>query len=127
MNTWATTRRPIGEKKREINQEEKLQSVEFEKLLRWHRLDWWHCTVAQRSQAGFPDYVIFGTGWLGFVELKARSRTTGKAGKVSPAQERYKAAIEKAGGEWRTFLWPDQMEETNDWLRARTHIEVTFT
>lgn len=127
MNTWATRRGPIGADKKTRNLEEKLQAVEFEKLLRWHRCDFWHCTVAQRSQAGFPDYVIFGDGWLAFVELKARSRVTGRAGKVSTFQERYKASIEAAGGEWRTWLWPDEMEETNAWLRAKTGREVEFT
>jgi len=127
MNTWASPRRPIGAEKKSRNLEEKTQAVAFEQLLGLHRLDYWHCTVAQRSQAGFPDYVIFGTGWLGFVELKARSRTTGKAGKVSAAQYRYKEAIEKAGGDWRTFLWPDEMDETNAWLKARTHRDVVFT
>jgi hypothetical protein len=126
MNTWATPRQPIGAAKRERDLAEKREAVKFEQLLNWHRLDFWHCTVAQRSQPGFPDYVIFGLNWLAFVELKARSRTTDRAGRVSVAQERYKASIEAAGAEWRTWLWPDQMEETNDWLRARTHRDVVF-
>lgn len=127
MNTWATRRAPIGAEKKSRNLEEKVQAVAFEQLLHLHRCDFWHCTVAQRSQAGFPDYVIFGDGWLGFVELKARSRTTGKAGRVSAAQYRYKDAIEKAGVEWRTFLWPDEMEETNAWLASKTGRQVAFT
>jgi hypothetical protein len=127
MNTWATTRQPIGAAKKARDLAEKREAAKFEQLLHLHRCDFWHCAVAQRSQPGFPDYVIFGIGWLAFVELKARSANTNRAGRVSVAQERYKASAEAAGAEWRTWLWPDQMEETNDWLRARTHREVSFT
>ena len=67
--------------------------------------------------------MVFGLGWLAFVELKAR-RADGRAGKVSGAQERYKSSIEAAGGEWKTFLLPDQWGEVDLWLNARTGHDI---
>lgn len=121
MNTWATKpRKPIGTAKRERSRAEADQSRTFEATLNLHRLDFWHCTVSQRSQPGFPDYVVFGDGWLGFVELKARSTTNNRMGRVSPAQERYRASIEAAGAEWRVFKLPDDWHEADTWLNGHT-------
>lgn len=111
---------PIGATKRSNVQSEALYAKTFEELLHLHRLDFWHCTVAQRSQAGWPDYAIFGDGWLSFVELKARSLVTNKRGKVSAAQYRYKDSIEAAGAEWRTFCLPDDWAEVEAWLTGHT-------
>lgn len=86
-----------------------------------HGLDFWHCTVAQRSQPGWPDYAVFGNGWTVFVELKARSLLTGRRGKVSTAQERYKASIERGGNEWRSWCLPDDWNEVDTFLNARTN------
>lgn len=61
-----------------------------------------------------------GEGWLAFVELKARSLTTNRAGKVSPAQLRYKQSIETAGAEWVSFLLPDEWHDVDVWLNAKT-------
>ncbi len=114
------------------NQRKAQQRVEeglypaWEELLGLHRLDYWHCTVAQRSQAGWPDYVVLGDGWLAFVELKAR-RLNGRTGKVSVAQERYKASIEAASGEWRSFLLPDEWDDVDDWLIGHTGREIRGT
>ena len=88
-----------------------------ERLLGLHHLDYWHCTVAQRSQPGWPDYAVFGSGWLAFVELKARREDNSK-GKVSVAQERYRDAIRLAGGEWCSFLLPDQWEDVDAYHHA---------
>ena len=96
----------------------------FEQLLQLHGLDFWHCQVPQRSQPGFPDYNIFGTNWIAYVELKARNPLTNRAGKVSPAQNRYKAAIEKAGGEWKSFLFPDDWPDIDAWLNGHTGKEI---
>ena len=118
---WTTMKRtPMGEKKRAAVQWEAAYARSLEDLLQLHRLDFWHCTVSQRSQPGFPDYAIFGDGWLAFLELKARAGKTKKAGTVSVAQERYKAAIERAGGEWRTFLLPDDWGDVDVWLNSKT-------
>ena len=95
----------------------------FEALLGVHRLDYWHNTIAQRSQAGWPDYTLFGDGWHAWVELKAR-RANGTPGKLGPDQERYRDAIQRAGGEWRMFLLPDQWSEIHTWLRSHTGIET---
>lgn len=114
------TRSSFGAKRRASYQAEKAYSRAFEETLALHRLDWWHCTVAQRSQPGWPDYAVFGDGWLGFVELKARNPISGRAGKVDAGQRRYQASIEAAGGEWRTFLLPDHWQALDEWLNGHT-------
>ena len=120
MNTWLRKpRKPIGEAKRQQKRVEEGYYPTWEGFLRLHRLDWWHCRVAQASQPGWVDYVVFGDGWMAFVELKAR-RADGRAGTLSVAQERYKASIEAAGGEWRTFLVPDEEKEIKAWLTSKT-------
>lgn len=124
-----TTRKPlqrkqaIGEAKRTQQRiEEGLYPV-FEDLLRLHRLSWWHNTIAQRSQPGWPDFTIFGMGWHAWVELKAR-RYDGRAGKASVAQLRYKNDIEQGGGEWKLFLLPDDWGEIDAWLNERTGHDI---
>lgn len=111
---------PIGAAKRAVLRTEESLYPAWEQLLSLHGCDFWHCTVAQRSQAGFPDYCVFGVGWCAFVELKARNPITGRAGKVSVAQLRYKASIEASGNEWITFLLPDDWRAVGDWLSAKT-------
>ena len=113
-------RSPFGVEKRERSRAEAEVAVAFERLLNLHRLDYWHPYTAQRSQPGFPDYAVFGDGWIGFVELKARSTTTGRMGKVSDAQERYKASIEAGGGEWRVFKLPDEWHDVDVYLNGHT-------
>ena len=117
---WSQRRQPIGEKRKQAGRWEAEQAVQFERLLSLHQLDYWHCTVAQRSQAGFPDYVVFGKNWMGFAELKAVNPETGRRGKVSAAQLRYKESIEAAGAEWRLFCLPDDWGEVDTWLNAHT-------
>jgi hypothetical protein len=108
----------FGQRKAQQRVEEGLYPA-WEELLGLHRLDFWHPTVTQRSQPGWPDYTVFGLGWLAFVELKAR-RVDGRRGKVSVAQERYRASVEAAGGEWRTFLLPDEWDAVDAWLNGHT-------
>jgi hypothetical protein len=112
------------ETKKERSRAEAVQSKTWEELLQLHKLDFWHCTVSQWSQAGWPDYVVFGDKWMGFVELKARSTTTNQAGRVSTGQRRYQASIQAAGGEWRHFLLPDDWQEVDEWLNSKTHREI---
>lgn len=106
--------------KRKMVRWEEMQYPAWEAVLRLHGLDFWHCQVAQRSQPGWPDYVVFGRNWLAFVELKATNLETGRRGKVSVAQERFKASIEAAGGEWRTFVLPNDNDDVDDWLNSHT-------
>ncbi len=68
--------------------------------------------------------MVFGLGWLAFVELKAHRPTDKRIGKVSPAQERYKASIEAAGGEWKSFVLPDQWGDVDTWLNGHTGREI---
>ncbi len=115
---------PIGALAKARVQSEAAQAKTLEAVFRLHGLDWWHCTVAMRSQPGFPDYEIYGDGWRASLELKARSSATGKRGKVSPAQRRYQAAIERAGGEWVTFCLPDDWDAVDAWLNERTGHDI---
>lgn len=92
----------------------------WEETLNLHRLDFWHCNVAQRSQPGWPDYVVFGDGWLAFVELKARSINTNRVGKLRTGQERYRDSILAAGAEWKVFVFPDDWDAIDDWLESHT-------
>ena len=115
---------PIGVEKKLRAQEEANQSRTFEGTLRLHRLDWWHNTISQHSQPGWPDYTIFGDGWHAWVELKARSPMTKKRGQVSVGQRRYQASIERSAGEWRTFCLPDDWPECDAWLNERTGHEI---
>lgn len=117
-------RSAIGEKKRVMVRTEEGFYPAWEDELRLFGCDFWHPTISQRSQPGWPDYVVLGEGWHAFVELKARNLTTNRRGKVSTAQERYKDAIVLAGAEWHTFLLPDDWGEIDAWLTARTGKEI---
>lgn len=99
----------------------------LERLFGIHRLDYWHCTVAQASQPGWPDYVVFGVGWHAFIEVKARNRETGRMGKVSEEQSRWRASIECGGGEWVKFGLPDDWPLVHDWLYSHTGIKTQET
>ena len=120
---WAQ-RKPIGATKRKLVQWEAEQAKQFEALLQLHHLDHWHCTVAMRSQPGFPDYAIFGDGWHAFCELKARNPENNRKGRLSPGQERYKAAIEASGAEYRWFLLPDDWDAVDEWLNDHTGKDI---
>lgn len=91
-------RTAFGAQKRQREQSEKRAAYLLEDLFRIHRLDFWHPTVSQMSQAGWPDYVVLGDGFHAFLELKASNAETGRRGKLSAAQHRYREAIERAGG-----------------------------
>ena len=120
MRVTPLKRTPFGEKRRQQVRTEEGFYPTWEALLRLHGLDFWHCTVAQRSQPGWPDYAVFGIGWHAFVELKATSITTGRRGKVSAAQERWQDTIQLAGCEWISFLLPDDWNDVDDWLNGHT-------
>ena len=113
-------RTPLGAAKRARQRTEEGFYPAFEDLLRLHHLDWWHNTIAQRSQPGWPDYTIFGDGWHAWVELKARSPITNRRGKVDAGQERYRASIEASGGEWMSFCLPDDWHDVDVWLNGHT-------
>lgn len=124
MIPWANKpRKGIGEAKRVIQHNEEGFYPALEQLFHLHRLDYWHNTVAMRSQPGWPDYTLFGDQWLAFVEVKAR-QASGRMGKLSPAQERYRASVLRAGAEYRVILLPDDWKETGEWLTAKTGIEA---
>lgn len=113
-------RTEFGAKKRAMVQWELLTYPTFEKTLRLHRLDFWHCVTAQTSQPGWPDFAVFGNGWHAFVELKARSGTTNRPGKLRTDQERWRDTIRDADGEWHEFLLPDQWHDVDVWLNGHT-------
>lgn len=121
-STLARSEEGIGEPAKKRRQYEAEQSRAFEGLLRLHRLRWWHCTVSQYSQPGWPDYVVLGDGWHAFVELKAWDDLKKRRGKLSSAQISYQDDIVLAGGEYRVFVLPDDMVDANLWLRTHTGI-----
>lgn len=109
-----------AKKKRVLFQAERLYAGAFEDLLVQHRVEFWHDEDSLRSRPGYPDYTLFGHGWIAWVELKARSPMTGQRGRVSTEQRRYQRAVEIGGGEWRTFLLPDDWHEVDVWLNGHT-------
>ena len=97
----------------------------FEAMLGLHDCDFFHPTTShftrrRKGQKGWADYVVLGLGWHAFVELKAVSLATGRAGKLAPEQERYRAAIIQGNGEYRSFLLPNEWGDVEDWLNDHT-------
>ena len=62
----------------------------------------WHVNNPQASKAGFPDLLLIRERVV-WVELKAKSTTTNKRGKLSPEQEMWRDMLRAAGQEW--FCW----------------------
>lgn len=118
---------PIGAKKRVMVQTEKTFYPTVERLLLLHGCDFWRCESNQRSQPGFPDYEIYGEGWHAWLEVKARSLATGRAGKLSPGQLRYKASIERGNGEYVHYLLPDEWALLENWLSFHTGKDIHGT
>lgn len=116
----ALQRSAWGSKRRAGHAAEADQARTFEQLLLLHGLEWWHVNLPMRSRAGFPDYEIYGDAWIAWVELKARSLLTGKVGKLTPVQRAFHARIERGGGEVRVFRLPDDWDEVDSWLCAKT-------
>jgi hypothetical protein len=120
-------RTAIGAKRRAMVQTELGFYPVFEGLLRLHGCDYWHCVTAQTSQPGWPDYAIFGYGWHAFVELKATSIATGRHGKLSADQERWRDTIRDAGAEYHMFLLPGDWPLIEDWLNGHTGKDIKGT
>lgn len=102
-------RSPIGEKRRsQYIAESKFQAMveDLAALCGWTSF---HLNLPMRSPAGFPDLVLF-RDRIVFAELKSRSPSTGRAGKLSPAQIDYAHTIQRAGGEYYSWLFPDDWE-----------------
>lgn len=100
----------IGKDRRDVYVSER----EFQRLVEELAavLGWttFHLNLPMRSPAGFPDLVLFRERIL-FIELKVRRPRDGRAGKLSPAQIEYAHIIQRAGGEYYSFLYPDDYEE----------------
>jgi hypothetical protein len=125
VTTWNGLRRsPIGVKRRAMVRTEEGFYRTFEHLIRLHRCEAWHMTVAQMSQPGRPDYDVYGDGWYAQVELKARNPVTGRMGKLSAEQLAWKIKAERAGVEWHCFTLPDDWTLLEEWLISKTGIEV---
>ena len=99
-----------GAAKRASYLTEKQFQANVEELAR--DLGWtvFHLNLPMRSPAGFPDLVCFRERIL-FAELKARSPRTGRMGKLSPQQIEYAHTIQRAGGEYYAWLFPDDSLE----------------
>lgn len=99
-------RSPMGEAKRASYIAEKDFQSMVEDLAALRGWTTWHVNLPMRSPFGFPDLVMF-KDRIVFAELKSRSPKTGRAGKLAPAQIEYAHIIQKAGGEYVTWLYPD--------------------
>lgn len=109
-------RTPFGEKKRaQYVAESKFQEM-VEEVAGYCGWTSFHLNLPMRSPAGFPDLVLF-RDRIVFAELKSRSPTTGRAGKLAPAQIAYAQTIMKAGGEYYSWLYPDDWEALVEVLR----------
>ncbi len=103
-------RSPFGAKKRAQYVAEKDFQQMVEDLA--HHTGWWpfHIRQPMHSPAGFPDLVLFKDRVV-FVELKSRSPTTGRAGKLAPAQIEMAQRVFRAGAEYHSWLFPDDWGE----------------
>lgn len=120
----------IGEKTRVRVLSESMQARVLEGtpdrigLFQLHRIDWHHVGSPMRDtgtlKAGFPDYLLLGDDWLAFLEIKARSLTTGRMGKLLASQHTYHAKLRAAGQEVWTAYLPDDLHQLNLWLREKT-------
>lgn len=75
---------------------------------RWKKS--WHCTVAQRSDAGFFDRVFLRPGHAFVAELKRRY-ADGTANSTSREQDEYIYAAIEAGWDVRVWTYPDDAWE----------------
>ena len=96
----------------------------FEDLLLKHGCWFFHPTTSHytrkhRGQKGYPDYTVFGVGWVAWVELKATSLATGKDGRLDAEQRTYKEFIERAGGEHVVFTLPADWAAVDRWLESK--------
>lgn len=100
----------IGAKRRETYISEAKFQAMVEELAVTCGWTAFHLNLPMRSPAGFPDLVMFRERIV-FAELKSRSPRTGRAGKLSPWQIEYAHTIQKAGGEYYSWLYPDDWED----------------
>lgn len=106
----------IGEARREqYVSEQKFQAM-VEELAGYCGWTTFHVNLPMRSPAGFPDLVMFRERII-FAELKSRSPRTGRAGKLRPVQTDYANTIMRAGGEYYSWLYPDQWDEIVEVLK----------
>src|SRR5216684_1019209 len=116
----AVRRSPLGLTRRVSYQTEAGYARTFEALLICHGLEFWHVNLPMRSKAGFPDYEVYGDGWIAWVELKARSQLTDRMGKLSEEQRAFHRRIERGGGEIVVFRLPDDWLAVDVWLTSKT-------
>lgn len=131
----ALRRSPFGQKKRTTMQHELQQSLALEGtkdrlgLFDLHKVDWMHCVTPRTDKgslrAGFPDYLLLGADWLAFLEIKhGRLPGVKGIGKLSPAQRAFHARLGAAKADVMTAWLPEDLQQVNLWLRAKTGIHV---
>ena len=110
MKRTALTRTAFGEAKRATYiAESKFQTL-VEELAAYCGWTTFHLNAPQRSPAGFPDLVMFRDRII-FAELKVRRPSDGRMGKLAPAQIEYAHTIQRAQGEYYSWLFPDDKDE----------------
>ena len=102
-------RSAIGADRRATYQTEKDFQAQVEELAGYQGWTCFHLNLPMRSPAGFPDLVMFRERIV-FAELKVRRPRDGRAGKLSPGQVTYAHTIMKAGGEYYSWLFPDDWD-----------------
>lgn len=121
-------RQAIGAKPRAEARREESFYPTLERMFNIHRLDFWHCyNPGYEKEAGFPDFLICGAGWLAFMEVKAVSINTGRWGKLTTEQKRWRKSIEDGGGEYVDFTLPNEWADIDEWLYQHTGIEARGT
>ena len=109
-------RKPWGADSRAIYQSENDFQSQVEELAGYCGWTTFHVYNPRRSPAGFPDLVLFRERII-FAELKTRRPRDGRAGKLMPAQIEYAQTIQKAGGEYYSWLYPDNWDELVEVLK----------
>jgi hypothetical protein len=69
------------------------------RLAKRHNWLAWHCVIARKSEAGFPDLVLVRGGRVIFAELKTDS------GQLDAPQETWREALAAVGGNVSYYLW----------------------
>lgn len=116
MKASPLQRKPWGAEKRATYIAESAFQQMVEDLAAYCGWTSFHLNLPMRSPAGFPDLVLFRERIV-FAELKSRSPTTGKAGKLRPTQIDYAHTIQKAGGNYYSWLYPDDWDEVVEVLK----------
>lgn len=131
-STKPLKRSPIGEKRRVAVQWEAQHATSLEGtstrlgLFQLHHVDWLHIAMPIRDKGtlkdGHPDYLLIGSNWHAFLEVKGRNMETRRMGRMQANQHTFHQKLKDAGAEVWTAYLPDDLQRINLWLRDKTGI-----